>query len=56
LKFIERNWHLPAISRRSRDNLPNPIAYHFDPYVPVNRPAIGDLFNFFRFEREDSEN
>jgi phospholipase C len=34
LKFIERNWHLPAISRRSRDNLPNPIAYHFDPYVP----------------------
>jgi hypothetical protein len=25
LKFIERNWHLNKISKRSRDNLPNPI-------------------------------
>ena len=26
LKFIERNWNLPTISGRSRDNLPNPKA------------------------------
>jgi phospholipase C len=25
LKFIERNWDLPTVSRRSRDNLPNPL-------------------------------
>ena len=24
-KFIERNWALPAISNRSRDNLPDPV-------------------------------
>jgi phospholipase C len=50
LKFIERNWGLPAISGRSRDNLPNPT---YDPmvskYVPTNRPAISDLFDLFNF-------
>ena len=25
LKFIERNWWLPPITDRSRDNLPNPV-------------------------------
>ncbi len=49
LKFIERNWHLPAISHRSRDNLPNPVAFRRDPYRPVNGPAIGDLMNLFVF-------
>src|SRR5262249_29208513 len=34
LKFIERNWHLPPLTGRSRDNLPNPIATPFNPYVP----------------------
>jgi acid phosphatase len=52
LKFIERNWDLPVISKRSRDNLPNPEADEDNPYVPENRPAIGDLFNMFRFEDE----
>ena len=50
IKFIERNWHLPPITQRSRDNLPNPIQLHDNPYVPVNAPAIGDLFDLFRFD------
>jgi phospholipase C len=50
LKFIERNWHLPAITGRSRDNLPNPVATAGNPYVPANSPAIDDLFSTFRFE------
>jgi phospholipase C len=49
LKFIERNWHLPPLSDRSRDNLPNPVMHDADPYVPSNRPAIGDLMNLFKF-------
>ncbi|HZS82339.1 MAG TPA: alkaline phosphatase family protein [Stellaceae bacterium] len=48
LKFIERNWRLPPLSPRSRDNLPNPVA-GADPYVPANRPAIGDLMGLFQF-------
>jgi phospholipase C len=48
LKFIERNWRLGTVSKRSRDNLPNPVAL-LDPYVPVNGPAIGDLFDLFDF-------
>jgi acid phosphatase len=49
LKFIERNWHLPPLSERSRDNLPNPVMSDADAYVPANRPAIGDLMNLFKF-------
>jgi phospholipase C len=49
LKFIERNWHLPTISDRSRDNLPNPRVDHDNPYVPQNTPAISDLFDLFSF-------
>jgi len=57
LKFIERNWHLPPLTTRSRDNLPNPIAHRNNPYVPVNMPAIGDLFDMFHFgeERQDDD-
>lgn len=50
-KFIEYNWGLPPITARSRDNLPNPVHTASDPYVPVNRPAIGDLTGLFDFER-----
>ncbi|TRZ56721.1 MAG: phosphoesterase [Rhodocyclaceae bacterium] len=50
LKFIERNWGLPPLSARSRDRLPNPEPGS-DPYVPVNRPAVGDLFELFDFAR-----
>lgn len=50
LKFIERNWRLKPLSVRSRDNLPNPQAGS-DPYVPANRPAIGDLFELFEFKK-----
>jgi len=49
LKFIERNWSLPTISGRSRDNLPNPTFTPSNPYVPTNSPAISDLFDLFTF-------
>jgi phospholipase C len=49
LKFIERNWNLPTVTRRSRDNFPNPQVKEENPYVPVNSPAIGDLFDMFDF-------
>jgi phospholipase C len=52
LKFIERNWNLPTISQRSRDNLPNPRASRDNAYVPRNGPAIGDLMNLFQFDRD----
>ena len=51
VKFIERNWDLPKISDRSRDNLPNPKTSNENPYVPLNRPALGDLFASFDFDR-----
>lgn len=47
LKFIEKNWSLPTITSRSRDNLPNPAATPGNPYVPSNSPAIGDLMEMF---------
>ncbi len=49
LKFIEANWGLKPLSARSRDHLPNPTANPSDPYVPANRPAIGDLMGLFAF-------
>lgn len=49
MKFIEKNWDLPTISSRSRDNLPNPIQRESNPYVPTNSPAIGDLMDDFSF-------
>jgi phospholipase C len=48
LKFIERNWSIPPVTYRSRDNFPNPITLG-SPYVPVNTPAISDLFDLFDF-------
>ncbi|MGA2880645.1 MAG: alkaline phosphatase family protein [Bryobacteraceae bacterium] len=51
LKFIERNWSLPPVSNRSRDNYPNPIHAADDPYVPTNSPAITDLFGLFTFTK-----
>jgi phospholipase C len=48
VKFIERNWFLPPITNRSLDNLPNPISV-LNPYVPINSPAIGDMFDLFDF-------
>lgn len=49
VKFIERNWSLGPITSRSRDNLPNPVQSPSNPYVPTNAPALGDLFDAFRF-------
>jgi phospholipase C len=49
LKFIERNWNLPTITKRSRDNFPNPSSTADNPYVPQNSPALGDLFDLFSF-------
>jgi phospholipase C len=56
LKFIEKNWDLPKISDRSRDNLPNPVHEGDDHrYVPKNRPAIGDLMNLFAFDQDGGD-
>jgi phospholipase C len=48
LKFIEKNWSTPTISKRSRDNLPNP-KQDTGSYIPTNTPAIGDLIDMFNF-------
>ena len=49
LKFVERNWHLKPLTKRSRDNFPNPVTRASNPYAPVNSPAIGDLYDLFDF-------
>jgi len=51
VKFVEHNWYLGKLTARSRDNLPNPRMDDDNPYVPVNMPAIGDLFDLFDFDR-----
>jgi phospholipase C len=56
LKFIERNWNLPPVTGRSRDNFPNPIIEQQNPYVPLNTPAIGDLFDLFDFSSQSDNN
>jgi phospholipase C len=48
VKFIERNWNLPAIGVKTRDNFPNPVVGS-NPYVPTNSPALDDLFDAFNF-------
>ncbi len=55
LKFIERNWNLQPLTHRSRDNFPNPVVGDDDPYVPLNSPALGDLFDLFDFGRHDGD-
>ena len=55
LKFIERNWQLRPLSKRSRDNLPNPVASKRSPYEPRNAPALGDLMNLFNFDAADED-
>ena len=49
IKFIERNWHLPPVTQRSRDNFPNPVQQPGS-YAPLNAPALDDLFDFFDFQ------
>jgi phospholipase C len=50
LKFVEKNWTLPAVSSTSRDHLPNPVQTNTAaPYVPTNMPAIDDLSSYFNF-------
>jgi phospholipase C len=49
IKFIERNWKLKHISARSRDNLPNPRTSAGNPYVPLNSPALSDLWDAFHW-------
>jgi len=55
LKFIERNWDLQPLTGRSRDNFPNPVVDDDNPYVPLNSPALGDLFDFFHFDSDGAE-
>ena len=51
LKFIERNWGLKPLTARSRDNFPNPVVEDDNSYVPLNSPALGDLFDLFNFDQ-----
>jgi phospholipase C len=51
IKFIERNWKLSPISGRSRDNFPNPKTSPRNPYVPLNSPALSDLWDAFQFRK-----
>ena len=46
---MERNWGLPPITNRSRDNLPNPQSEIVNPWVPRNGPSIDDLYDLFDF-------
>jgi phospholipase C len=55
LKFIERNWNLKPLTGRSRDNFPNPRVDEDNPYVPLNSPALGDLFDLFDFDHHDGD-
>ena len=56
LKFVERNWGLPPITGRSRDNLPNPIADRAaTPGFRVNGPSIDDLVDQFDFGHHASD-
>ena len=56
LKFVERNWDMEPITRRSRDNLPNPLSLPSNPYVPANMPALDDLFDAFDFSHRATPN
>jgi phospholipase C len=49
IKFIERNWGLGTIGAHTRDNFPNPTTSATNPYVPINSPALDDLFDTFNF-------
>ena len=49
IKFIEQNWGLSPLTSRSRDNMPNPTTSLTNPYVPLNSPALDDLFDAFNF-------
>ncbi len=49
IKFIEKNWGLSPLTSRSRDNMPNPTTSLTNPYVPLNSPALDDLFDAFNF-------
>jgi phospholipase C len=55
VKFIERNWHLQPLTGRSRDNLPNPVMTANNPYVPLNMPAVSDLFEMFDFDAKGDD-
>ncbi|MGO9485416.1 MAG: alkaline phosphatase family protein [Rhodomicrobium sp.] len=52
VKFIERNWGLKPLTARSRDNFPNPVSSPANPYVPMNSPAIDDLYSMFNFPKK----
>jgi phospholipase C len=67
LKFIERNWRLPTVTPRSRDNLPNPLQLPvtrsftgfvdtagYVPYVngAPGKAAIDDLWDLFNFRHD----
>jgi phospholipase C len=54
VKFIEANWKLGPLSKRSLDDLPNP-RQNGEAYLPENAPAIGDLMSLFDFHPGDDD-
>jgi phospholipase C len=46
---------LKPLTGRSRDNFPNPIMDPHHPYVPLNMPAISDLFDLFHFDKDKDD-
>jgi hypothetical protein len=55
VKFIERNWHLKPLTSRSRDNLKNQVVDLSNPYLPLNAPAVDDLFDMFHFDKDGGD-
>ena len=49
LKFIERNWTLNPVPAAAATTSRIPITSPANPYVPINTPAISDLFELFNF-------
>ena len=48
LKFIERNWNLPPVTNRSRDNFPNPIAERVQSLCADEQPGHQRPVRFVR--------
>jgi phospholipase C len=46
----------PATERKSPPAFHNPVTSRSNPYVPLNSPAIGDMFDLFDFDHGDLDN
>ncbi len=53
LSSIERNRRLGPLSGRQPRQPARPASSRADPYVPTNRPAIGDVMDYFDFRHAE---